>query len=178
MAELSTLARPYAEAAFEVALANNALGRWAEEMALLDQVCSDAKMALVLTRPSLSGDKKAGLLLEVCGDELSAPVQNFVRVLVENKRIALLGNILAQFNKMKAEQEKTQNVRVLTAHALDAETEAKLVQGLSKRLQREVSIQVEIDKSLIGGIVIYAGDTVIDGSVKGKISKLAEAMKS
>src|SRR5690606_19076913 len=120
----------------------------------------------------------ARMLIDLSGEQVSQQLRNLVKILAENKRLGLLPVIIEQFEEMKAEQEKTLDVIVVAAKPLDADTQDKLAASLSRRLQREISIQTEIDEGLIGGVVVYAGDLVIDGSVKGKIGKLTEAMKS
>ena len=116
--------------------------------------------------------------IELIGDELSAPVGNFVRVLADNKRLPLLAEIAAQFEQLKAQQEKSVNVEVASAFPLPDALADKLAQALRGKLQREVSINTVVDQSLLGGVVVRAGDVVIDGSVRGRLAKLARAMNS
>lgn len=178
MAELTTLARPYARAAFEAALGAGKLQEWSGELSKLAAVVSDDKVAAALSRPSLTDEQQAGILIDLLGGELSPETGNFVRLLAENKRLPLLPEIHELFERHKANQERTVDVEVLSAFPLAAESQDRLAQSLKANLQREVSIRSEVDKSLIGGVVIRAGDLVIDGSVRGKLSKLAEAMNS
>ncbi len=178
MAELVTLARPYAKAAFEVAFAANDLAGWQSMLNTAGAVAADARMRTALSRPALTSEQQAKLLLDVCGDALSDKLQNLVRILASNKRVTLLPEIAQQFSVLKAQQEKTVEVDIRSAFALDAATAERLSQALSKKWQRQVKLETRVDPSLIGGVIIKAGDTVIDASVRGRLHKLAEAINS
>ena len=178
MAELTTLARPYAKAAFEAAVYKDELQKWSDMLNLLARVVSHPEVAGALSSPSLTAEKQAQIVIDLCGEEINDQVQNFVHILAENKRLSLLPQILALFEALKAEQEKTVDVEISTAFPLADEQEKKLAQAIKARLNREVKIHSEINKDLIGGMVIRAGDLVIDGSVRGKLRRLAEAMGS
>lgn len=176
MAELSTLARPYARAAFERAVADNSLQPWADALALLAGVAGQDKVAGLIQSPSLTAAQKADTLLELCGDELSSKLNNFVKLLAENHRLGLLRQIHDQFHALKIEREKVVDVELVSAIAIDATQQEKLTKALAIRLEREVNISVSVDSDLIGGAVIRAGDMIIDGSVRGRLNKLAEAL--
>lgn len=177
MAELTTLARPYAKAAFEHAQAHQQLANWSAMLGLAAAVSQDDTMQRVLKAPRLTSEK-AATFIDVCGDKFDAKAQNFINVVAENDRLPLLPEIAALFDLYKAEQEKSVDVEVTSAFALNQEQQDKLAKVLSARLNREVRLQVAEDAALIGGVVIRAGDLVIDGSIRGKIAKLAEALKS
>jgi F-type H+-transporting ATPase subunit delta len=178
MAELTTLARPYAKAAFEHAQARQQLANWSAMLGLAAAVSQDDTMQRVLKAPRLTSSEKATAFVEVCGDKFDAEARNFISVVSENGRLDLLPEIAALFELYKAEQEKSVDVEVTSAFALSAEQQDKLAKVLSARLSREVRLHAAEDASLIGGVVIRAGDLVIDGSVRGKLAKLAEALKS
>ena len=178
MAELSTLARPYAKAAFEFADQAGQLAEWSAQLAIAAAVATTDNMAKVLGNPSLTSGQQAQLFIDVCADELSDKARNFLRVLAENKRLALLPQISAQFELLKANREKSVDVEVSTAYELDTTTVEKLAKALSGKLERDVKISTVIDRSLLGGVLVRAADTVIDGSVRGRLNKLAEAMNS
>ncbi|AVO53161.1 MULTISPECIES: F0F1 ATP synthase subunit delta [Pseudomonadaceae] len=178
MAELTTLARPYAKAAFEHAQAHQQLANWSAMLGLAAAVSIDDTMQRVLKAPRLTSTEKATAFIEVCGDKFDAQAQNFIHVLAENDRLALLPDIFAQFELYKAEQEKSIDVDVTSAFALSDEQQDKLAKVLSARLGREVRLHAAEDATLIGGVLIRAGDLVIDGTVRGKLAKLAEALKS
>jgi len=178
MAELTTLARPYARAAFEVASSSDQLQSWSDMLRQLANVVSNDRVAEMLSSPSLTGDQQAQIVIDLCGDEISGQLQNFISVLSENKRLSLLPEIVGLFDILKADQELTVDVEISTAFALVEKTEEKLAQAIKEKLNRDVKIHSQVDKNLIGGMVIRAGDLVIDDSVRGKLHKLAEAMSS
>lgn len=178
MAELSTLARPYAKAAFEFAVDAGALDQWSSQLNLLAAIVADSKVAALLASPAQTTEYQAGQLIAVCGDELCAGVQNFVRVLAENKRLSLLPNVAVLFAEFKANRERSIDVNIDTAFALTATVEKKLAAALSKKLERDVVVSSQVDESLIGGVVIRAADVVIDASIRGRLDKLTKAMNS
>ena len=178
MAELSTLARPYAKAAFEYADGVNDLVGWSKQLATAAVVAQAENMVKVLSSPSLTSTQQAQTFIDVCGDELSGNAQNFIKVLADNKRLSLLSEIYALYEGFKANREKSVDVEIATAFELDASVQGQLAKALSTKLEREVNVQATIDKDLLGGVVIRAADIVIDGSVRGRLNKLAEAMNS
>ena len=178
MAELSTLARPYARAAFEYARDNNQLSLWSEQLATAAAVSTDAGMKTALNDPSLTAELQAKTLSDVCGDALGAEARNFIAVLAGNKRLALLPEIYALFTQYKANQEKTVDVEVVSAFDLADATRDKLAAVLGKKLERQVEVRTSTDRNLLGGVLIRAGDLVIDGSIRGRLNKLAAAMNS
>lgn len=178
MAELTTLARPYAKAAFQVALDDNALDDWSRMLSLVAAVTTEERVKLLLQAPALTSEQVADSFVEICGDELSDKGKAFIRLLSENKRLPLLGEILRIFEYLKGQQQKTIDVEVTTAYDISAELSEKLAAALSKRLQREIKLATTTDQELIGGAIIRAGDTVIDSSVRGKLAKLAESINS
>ncbi len=176
MAELSTLARPYARAAFEYADANSALDAWLEQLATAAAIAAEPQVRQVLARPALTTGRQAELFIGLFGDGLSAPMANFIRVLAANRRLPLLPEISAQFADLRAAREKSIDVHVVSAFELPQETRDRLADSLGSRLKRDVNLSSETDSSLLGGLLIRAGDTVIDGSVRGRLNKLAEAL--
>jgi F-type H+-transporting ATPase subunit delta len=176
MAELITLARPYAKAAFEYARADKALDIWSSSLAVVASVVQQAAVEELLNSPTVTSAQKAATLFELCGEELDKKVKNFVAVMAENKRLTLLKEVQELFEDFKSQQEKFSDITVSTAFALDKKVEKALTEKLGKVLESEVSLSTDIDKSLIGGVVISAGDMVIDGSVRGRLAKLAETI--
>tara|TARA_R110002167_G_scaffold57140_7_gene161994 strand:+ start:4550 stop:5086 length:537 start_codon:yes stop_codon:yes gene_type:complete len=176
MAELSTVARPYTKAAFESALEQKSLDQWSEMLSLAAKVAKDEQVAELIRNPALAAEHKAGLILDVCADKLNEQGQNFIKILAENKRLPVLPEISELFDRLKAEQQKSVDVSVTSAFKLSTEQQTKLAQALGAKLDRKVKITSSIDKSLIGGLVIRTDDLVIDGSVRGKLHKLAEAL--
>jgi len=178
MAELSTLARPYAKAAFEFAVDTKDLQGWAQSLATAAVVTQQSAVVKLLGSPSSTKTLQAATVIEICGDTLNVAGQNFVVILSENRRLTLLPQISHQFEIMKANREKAIDVEVTSAQTLDAAQQQMLSGALSEKLERKVNMQVSLDKSLLGGAVIRAGDTVIDGSIRGRLTKLAESLNS
>lgn len=178
MAELTTLARPYAKAAFDFANGANVLDQWSGMLALAGAVSSSAGIDKLLASPTLTTEQKGNAFIEICGDALSEQAGNFVKTLAENKRLELLPSIAQLFEAFKAQKEKSVEVELQSAFELSAAVQEQLAKALSVKLDREVNVTGSVDESLIGGVVIRAGDTVIDGSVKGRLAKLTEAMNS
>ena len=178
MAELTTLARPYAKAAFQYAAEEGQLGDWSSMLAFAATLAQAPDMAEILDKPKLTVKQKADAFVSVCADTLSDPGKQFVSLLAENKRLSLLPDIANLFEAFKAEQEKTVEVTVRSAFELADDEVNALSSALKTRLERAVSIQSEVDKSLIGGTIIRAGDLVIDASVRGKLAKLTETLNT
>ena len=178
MAEPTTLARPYAKAAFEYALAANNLQSWYDALEVSAAVAEQDQVKKALGSSAFSAAQKASLFVQVCDDKMDEKIKNFIHTLASNKRLALLPYIKELFAKLKAQQEKTIEVEVATAYELSADLVNKLAQALSAKLNRVVTVQSSVDKSLLGGAVVHTGDMVIDGSIRGRLAKLAEAMKS
>lgn len=175
MAELKTLARPYARAAFEFARQNKGLDSWSSSLAVAAAVSQDDTVAKLLDSPTLTAKQKAATLTEICGDKLEAGVSAFIEVLAENKRIGLISYIYESFESLKAQQEKFSDVQIVSAYDLDDNVKKSLADKLSTVLQSDVTLNTTVDASLIGGVIVRSGDTVIDGSIKGRLGKLAES---
>ena len=178
MAEISTLARPYARAAFEYALEKGVLTEWSGQLAMVAAIASDKGMSRVLDNPALSSEQQASILNNVCADSTGQEMKNFISILSANKRLSLLPEIRKQFELYKAHQEKAVDVEVISAFELPEATVNRLADVLGKKLERQVKVSTSTDNNLLGGVLIRAGDMVIDGSVRGKLNRLAEAMNS
>jgi F-type H+-transporting ATPase subunit delta len=178
MAELNTVARPYTRAAFEYAREKGNLDQWSQALSLAAMVVSDSLMTRVLSNPALSSEQKADVVLSVLDTRADEAGKNFVRLLAENGRLSLLPEISAQFERLKANLEKKIDVDLTTAFPLDKTLQEKLVKALGTKLGREVKLTSQVDKSIIGGVVVRSDDLVIDGSIRARLAKLAEAMNS
>lgn len=176
MAEKSTIARPYAQAVFDLASAQKQLGPWSDRLQLLTAVTTDPRMQRVIGHPRMSRDQLAGLLVDICGDRLDGRARALVALLVENRRLDLLPEITALFEHYRAEAEKVVQAEVVSAFPLSGDQEASIAAALKRRLGREVSLKSSTDETMIGGAVIRAGDMVIDGSVTGHLDRLASAL--
>jgi F-type H+-transporting ATPase subunit delta len=178
MAELSTIARPYAKAAFEYARDSKQLSQWAEELATAAAVTADKGVQAALNDPALTVEDQVRMLCDVCGDALGTQTRNFIAVLASNKRLLLLPEIHALFAQYKANQEKSVDVEVISAFDLADAARDTLAEVLGKKLERQVKVRTTTDSNLLGGVLIRAGDLVIDGSVRGRLNKLAAAINS
>jgi F-type H+-transporting ATPase subunit delta len=175
MAELATIARPYAEAAFQVADATGKLGAWADALGRLAAVASDGEVLRLLGDPGVSSDALDGLIAGAAG-ELPGDVQNFLRVLIGNGRVAVLPEVHRHFEALKNEREGVVDAEIASAFPLEATQTAELVKGLEARFKRKVRPQVAVDRELIGGVRVAVGDEVIDGSVRGRLAAMAAAL--
>ncbi|EGG93011.1 ATP synthase delta chain [gamma proteobacterium IMCC1989] len=176
MAELITLARPYAKAAFEYARTGKSLDAWSSSLAVVAGVIQQPVVEENLDSPTKTSEQKAALVIELCGEEIDAKVKNFVAVMADNKRLGLLVEVQQLFEDFKSQQEKFSDIKVSSAFKLDSAVEKTLADKLRKALDSEVALSTSIDRSLIGGVVIRAGDMVIDGSVRGRLAKLSETI--
>ncbi|MGI1679476.1 MAG: F0F1 ATP synthase subunit delta [Cellvibrionaceae bacterium] len=177
MAELTTLARPYAKAGFEFAKDAKALDRWSNMLATVTTVALEPAVAKKLASPSLTTDAKGDFIVSLCGDDIDNKVANFLHYLAKNDRLSLLPQIRELFELLKSNLEKTVDVEITTAFEMTDEQQAKVANALKTKLEREVSLQTTVDQSLLGGLVVRAGDLIIDGSARGRLAKLAESMK-
>lgn len=178
MAELRTLARPYAKAVFSFARDSAMLDQWSAVLELLSEVVAEAPVQKLLATPELTTRQQASTIIDICGESLDDKAKNLVFLLAENRRLALLPFIFAQFRDLKSAQESTVDVELISATPLDDQQCHQFLQALSSRLQRRVNMTVAVDNSLIGGVLVRAGDTVIDGSIRGRLTKLAQALNS
>jgi len=178
MAEPSTVARPYAEAAFKLADSAGALAKWSEMLGALALVGQDERVQRAVADPNLANAQVAGLFISVLSGKLSGEAENFLRVLAENKRIELLPEIRGQFEALKDERQGVVEAEVHSAFELTESQLAELVQRLEKRTGRKVRTQVRIDRELIGGVRVVLGDKVIDGSARAQLAALETALKA
>jgi F-type H+-transporting ATPase subunit delta len=173
MAEKTTIARPYAKAAFEEASGKGALAAWAEALSTAATVVQDRRVAELLGNPAVSSGELAQLVIDVAGAELDEQGRNFVRTLADNRRLSCLPEISALFEQLKDEAEGIIDVTVSTAVPLESAERALLSAALERRLGRQIRLQCDTDPQLIGGAVVRAGDLVIDGSVRTRLDRIA-----
>lgn len=176
MAEKSTIARPYAQAAFDLAQQQGKLKEWSEMLQWLAAVAADNAVMDLIGNPEVSKDAKVKLFLDVCADKLNEQGTSFVKVLADNKRLNVLPEIAEQFEAQRAEAEKTVEAEVTTPYPMSAEQQQALVAALKTRLGREVTLVNKTDESLIGGAIVRAGDLVIDASVTGQLERLTNSL--
>jgi F-type H+-transporting ATPase subunit delta len=178
VAERATIARPYAKAAFEYARDAKAFAAWSYGLSAASDIVSDPRVAPLTKSPAWTNADLVSLITDVAGAKLDAGMQNFVRVLAENHRLLLLPEISAHYEELRAAVENTVDVEVISAVELDAAQRDKLSRALAARLKREVHMRNSVDASLLGGAVLRAGDLVIDGSMKGRLERLATDLTS
>jgi len=178
MAEPSTVARPYAEAAFKLADAESALGKWSDMLRALALVAADERVRQAISDPNLSGAQVAGMFIAVLSGALDGAGENFVRVLSNNGRLELLPEIHAQFEALKNDREGVVEAQVHSAFELTKAQVADLQERLEKRTGRKVRTQVHVDKDLIGGVKLVLGDKVIDASARSQLAALETALKA
>jgi len=176
MAENSTIARPYAQAAFDIANAKSDLSAWSDMLELAAMVASDSAMAEAIDSPHIKDEDVVSLFIEVCGDKLNPEGKNFIRVLTENKRLNVLSDIASAFEQLRADAEGTLDAEVISAFPLSDAEQQNIVAGLKKRLGRDITLTTRVDDSLIGGAIIRAGDMVIDGSVTRHLDDLTHSL--
>lgn len=177
MSEFITVARPYAKAAFDFAVENQSVERWQQMLAFTAVVTRNEQMAELLSG-AVAPETLSNTFIAVCGDELDEHGQNFIRVMAENGRLLVLPAVLQQFIELRATLESTVEVEVLSSSALNDTQQAKIVAAMEKRLSRKVKLNCKIDKSVLAGVIIRAGDLVIDGSVRGRLERLADVLQS
>jgi F-type H+-transporting ATPase subunit delta len=178
MAEPSTVARPYAEAAFRLADEAGALAKWSEMLGALALVAEDARVQTAIADPNRSDAQAAGLFIAVLAGKLSGEAENFLRVLAHNGRLELLPEIRTQFEALKNEREGVLEAEVHSAFELSDAQVAELAQRLEKKTGRKIRAQLHIDKELIAGVRIVVGDKVIDGSARAQLGALETALKA
>ena len=173
MADFTTAARPYARAVYQQATETSSVEGWGDALGLMAAVVSDAAMIEVLDNPQLGKEHKGELLLKVVGDKLNEQQKNLVKLMAENGRLKALPEVVAQFEVYRAEAEGKIDAEVVSAFPLSDEQEKTIVATLKAKLGREITLSTTTDESLIGGVVIKAGDTIIDGSMKSQLESLA-----
>jgi len=176
MSEAITVARPYALAAFDEARKLGDLKAWSDMLQSLAHVVVNAEVRAAITSPRIARNQLENLMLALCGGKVSATSQNFIKLLVENQRLTLLPEIAVLFEVMRAEAEKSVDVVVTSAFDLNETQKQKISTAMKNRMGREVRLSCEIDRKLLGGIIIRAGDKVIDGSARTQLSELANAL--
>lgn len=177
MSELATLARPYAAAVFKRAKETGASEKWSQTLALLSAVLNDRDLAALIHNPKFGGERLSALLLGVCAGQLDREGENFVKLLVQNRRLNLVPDIARIFEEHKAEDEGYLDVDVHVAYPFSEEGKASFAAKLEQQFGKKVHMNVAVDQSLIGGVLVRAGDKVIDGSVKGQLQHMQKALQ-
>jgi F-type H+-transporting ATPase subunit delta len=173
MAEISTIARPYAVAAFKLAKEQNALTKWSEMLGFATAVVNDAQMNAYIQDPKVVSSDLEAAFLKVSGTNLNENGQNLIKVLVEYGRLSILPAITHAFEELKALDEGTLEAQIIAAAKPSAAEVKDLVKRLEAKFGKKIEASVSVDPEIIGGIKIIVGDTVIDASVKGQLQNLA-----
>lgn len=176
MSELSTLARPYAEAVFKRAVETKKESNWSDMLGFLSLVVVDKDLAGIISNPKVSQEKLTELMVDIGQEQLKQEGINFLKLLIQNGRLALAPLIADQYESYKADHEGYVDVEVSGAYSLTKEDQKRFSKVLEEKLGKKVNITTSIDKSLIGGFLARAGDKVIDGSLKGQLQQLAKKL--
>lgn len=177
MSDLTTIARPYAKAAFDFAVEKDQLAQWAQMLSFSAEVAKNQQVRELL-HSSMSADKLAEIFVAVCGEQVDAFGQNLLKVMAENGRLTALPDVSEQFFALKKEHEKEIDVEVISAFELSSDQLANISGKLEVRLARKVKLNCSVDQALLGGVIIRAGDLVIDNSARGQLNRLSDALQS
>ncbi|CAH0524273.1 F0F1 ATP synthase subunit delta [Vibrio hippocampi] len=177
MSELTTIARPYAKAAFDFAVEKNALDQWVDMLIFAAEITKNTEMADLISG-SVSANRIAEVFIAVGGEQFDEFGQNLVKVMAENGRLVALPAVLAEFLMLKKEHEKQVDVDIISATELTQEQLTEIGNKLEKRLERKVKLNCSVDETLLGGVIIRAGDLVIDNSARGRLNRLGDALQS
>ncbi len=178
MAEQATLARPYARASFEHAREHGRLAAWGDVLARAGLTVADPRVAALIGNPHVGGDELISMIGDIAGASADQKASNFLRLVADNGRLELLPEIASQFAALRAEVENTVDVTVTSAMPLTAEQTARLTETMTGRLQKTVRVHEVVDPTLLGGAVVQAGDFVVDGSLRGRVERLAGSLSA
>lgn len=174
--ELASIARPYAQAIFELAKDQQAFDTWSTSLALATRISEDASLQAFIENPLVDMQQVADAIITIAGDGFGAQQQHLIKLLAQNKRLMLIPVIEQRFATLRAEHDNTMQVDVLVAKPLSDQQQQTLTQSLTKRFQRDITLNVMLDETILGGAVIRAGDDVIDGSVRDKLDQLKQQL--
>lgn len=177
MSELTTIARPYAKAAFDFAVESQAVASWYDMLFFASEVAKNDDIKAFLAG-SHSPDVTSDLFIKVCGEQLNDKGQNFIKVMAENGRLVALPAVAEMFNELKAQYDNEVEVDVTSATKITKAQQKALSSALEKRLARKIKLNCNVDKQVVGGLYIKAGDTVIDATVRGKLERLSTVLQS
>ena len=176
MAELATVARPYAEALFKAAIEKSALARVSDGLAFVAAAERDPQMRSALSNPKVSAQQKKDLLAAVAGSRMNEPLANLLSILVDNHREVLVGSIHEQFEALKNEHEKVVRARITSAQPLTDAQRSEILGALERRYGKKVEAELDVDPELLGGARVQVGDQVINASVRDALAQMAAAL--
>lgn len=174
--DITTIARPYAEAVFDRAKETGQLDAWSKALALIAAIASDPQVAPQIANPNVPRERIRDLLIQVAGDALPGEATNLIRLLTDNGRLAAIPEIAGLFEARREADRGVRQVLVRSAYPLGEDDRGSIAEAMTRRLGAQVELAVEEDPGLIGGVEIRAGDLVIDDSVRGKLKQLAHAL--
>lgn len=178
MAEAITVARPYAEAVFRLALESKDLSQWSKILQIAAEIAQDDQIKLLIGNPLVSAMQLSELILEIGGKKFTQEARNFIKLMVENKRMHVMPQVMELFEQLKAQHEGVLEAKIITAFKLEGGQLNKLVTDLEKKFNRKVEAQVSVDPEIIGGVKVEIGDEIFDASVRGKLEAMTIALKS
>lgn len=178
MAEAITIARPYAEAVFRLALESKDLSQWSKILQIAAEIAQDDQIKLLVGNPLVSAMQLSELILEIGGKKFTREARNFIKLMVENKRVHVMPQVMELFEQLKAQHEGVLEAKIITAFKLEGGQLDKLVTDLEKKFNRKVEAQVSVDSEIIGGVKVEIGDEIFDASVRGKLEAMTIALKS
>ncbi len=176
MSEAITTARPYAQAAFDEAQKQGDLKGWSDVLLAAAEAAASPEVAMLISSPRATRRQVEEVMRALCGVKAGSAQDNFIRVLADNRRLSVLPEIAAMFEVLRAEAEKALEVTVSSAFDLDDAQKRRITDALTKRMNRKITLKCLTDKQLVGGVVIRAGDQVIDGSVRTRLVEMANAL--
>jgi F-type H+-transporting ATPase subunit delta len=176
MAELATIARPYAEAVFRLAKQRNALPAWSDALNLIATVYQDPQMQAAMANPKVTSADIERLLLAICGERIDGVARNLIQLLVHNSRLSVLVEIRELFEQLKLEDEGRLDAKISSAFPMEDAQRNQVVNLLSSRFKRKINATVTVDPDLIGGIKVEVGDKVWDASVRGRLQTMAATL--
>lgn len=178
MAEAITVARPYAEAVFKLAIAEKSLTQWSKILKLAAEISENERIKLLIGNPLVSVRQLSDLILEIGGRKFTQEARNLITLMIENKRVQVLPQVSQLFEQLKAQHEGALEAQVTSAFELESDQLSKLISELEQKFKRKIDAKVTVDSDLIGGIKVEVGDEVLDASVRGKLEAMAIALKS
>lgn len=176
MAELATIARPYAEAVFRLAKQGNALQAWSDALNLIATIYGDPQMQAVMANPKVSSADMERMMLAICGERIDGVARNLIQLLVHNRRLSLVAEIREQFEQLKLEDEGKLDARISSAFPMEDTQRNQVVNMLAARFKRKIDATVTVDPDLIGGVKVEVGDKVWDASVRGRLQSMAATL--
>jgi F-type H+-transporting ATPase subunit delta len=178
MAEISTIARPYAVAAYKLGKETKALSQWSDMLGLLAGLVKDEQLKAYIEDPKVNAQELEANMIKVAGNKLNEQGQNLIKILVEYGRLSILPAISDAFEELKAQEEGTLDAEIIAAEKLTAAQTKDIVARLEKKFGKKIEAKVSVDAEIIGGIKIIVGDTVIDASVQGQLQNLAYTLSA